>query len=65
MEKKEITAEEIHAQDTALRQDLDDALAYCMKCGICQAVCPVYKEVRLETAVARGKISLMQAVLHG
>ena len=65
MEKKEITAEEIHAQDTALRQDLDDALANCMKCGNCQAVCPIYKEVRLETAVARGKISLMQAVLHG
>lgn len=65
MEKKEVTAEEIHAQDTALRQDLDDALANCMKCGNCQAVCPIYKEIHLETAVARGKISLMQAVLHG
>ena len=48
MEKKEITAEEIHAQDTALRQDLDDALANCMKCGNCQAVCPIYKEIHLD-----------------
>lgn len=30
----------------------------CMKCGNCQAACPIYKEIRLESAVARGKIHL-------
>ena len=37
----------------------------CMKCGNCQAVCPIYKETRQEVAVARGKISLVEFLLSG
>lgn len=62
---KELTREAINAHDATLLRDIDDALANCMKCGNCQAVCPVYRETRKEHSVARGKISLMQAVLTG
>ncbi|MCX7780533.1 MAG: (Fe-S)-binding protein [Negativicutes bacterium] len=48
-----------------LLADVEDAVANCMKCGNCQEVCPIYKEVRIEPAVARGKIALMEAVLNG
>ena len=36
-----------------------------MKCGNCQAVCPLYKATREEPLVARGKIRLAEAVLRG
>ena len=42
-----------------------DELRKCMKCGNCQAVCPIYKETRQEVAVARGKISLAEYILSG
>jgi len=45
--------------------DLRDEIATCMRCGFCQAVCPVYKEVRREPAVARGKVALAEALLRG
>ncbi|WP_027718664.1 (Fe-S)-binding protein [Desulfovirgula thermocuniculi] len=37
----------------------------CMKCGNCQAACPIYKELRLEPAVARGKIHLAGMLAGG
>ncbi|MEW6663108.1 MAG: (Fe-S)-binding protein [Bacillota bacterium] len=37
----------------------------CMKCGNCQAVCPIYKEDFREASVARGKIMLADALLKG
>jgi glycolate oxidase iron-sulfur subunit len=37
----------------------------CMKCGFCSFFCPVYQEVREETAVARGKNYLAKLVLKG
>lgn len=37
----------------------------CMKCGNCQAVCPIYKEVLGESGVARGKIQLAKDLLEG
>ncbi len=37
----------------------------CMKCGNCQAVCPLFAETRDEGAVARGKIHLAADVLEG
>ena len=45
----------------ALRADIDA----CMRCGNCQAVCPVYHQVRREPAVARGKVVIAQALLNG
>ena len=41
-------------------QQLDDRLVACMKCGMCQAVCPVFAETLQEGDVTRGKITLLQ-----
>ncbi|SCM80673.1 conserved hypothetical protein [uncultured Sporomusa sp.] len=62
---KSVTAQAINAQDKELLADIQDALANCMKCGNCMEVCPIYKELGTETAVARGKLALMEAVLSG
>lgn len=40
-------------------------MAKCMKCGNCQAVCPLYKETLREAAVARGKVQLAYSYLKG
>ncbi len=37
---KQITASDINAQDKELLNDLQDALANCMKCGNCMAFMP-------------------------
>lgn len=65
MAENKLTAEAMNSHDATLLRDLDDALANCMKCGNCQAGCPIYRETKKEFSVARGKISLMQAVLSG
>jgi len=46
-------------------EDIQDALAKCMKCGNCMAVCPVYQTEKQEAAYARGKLSIAEAVLKG
>ena len=43
-----------------LMRQLDDQLATCMRCGMCQAVCPLYAETGREAQVARGKIALLE-----
>ena len=52
-------------KDKELLRDINDAISNCMKCGNCMEVCPIYKELKTESAVARGKLSLMEAVLNG
>lgn len=42
-----------------------DAVYRCVKCGACQAVCPTYQATGDEARVARGRISLLEAVLDG
>lgn len=37
----------------------------CVKCGACRATCPVFKTENREGGVARGKISLAQAMMDG
>ncbi len=37
----------------------------CIRCGLCSAVCPVYRESLLETDAPRGRIALVRAVLEG
>jgi glycolate oxidase iron-sulfur subunit len=44
---------------------VEEEMHKCMKCGNCQAVCPIYKETKKESSVARGKIQLAYAVLKG
>lgn len=51
-----------HWDDLAV---VEEEMARCMKCGNCQAVCPLYKETLREAAVARGKIQLAYAYLKG
>lgn len=42
---------------------VQDEIKKCIKCGNCQAVCPVFGETRTESGVARGKIRLANAIL--
>ena len=44
--------------------EMDDALVSCMKCGFCQAFCPVFSETGEEGDVTRGKISLLENLAH-
>ncbi len=45
-------------------QELDDMMVACMKCGMCQAVCPVFAETMKEADVTRGKIALLENLAH-
>ena len=42
-----------------------DEVSRCVRCGSCQAVCPTYAVTGDESMVARGKLSLIEAVLDG
>jgi len=41
------------------------ALDACTKCGFCMSACPVYREQKIESSVARGKIMLVRALREG
>ncbi len=43
---------------------LDDRLIACMKCGNCQAVCPMFGASGMEADVARGKLALIDNLAH-
>ncbi len=45
--------------------ELEREVIRCIKCGACQSVCPVFRELRAESTVARGKINLIRAVIRG
>jgi glycolate oxidase iron-sulfur subunit len=45
-----------------LVKELDDQLAVCMRCGLCQSVCPLYAQTGRETDVARGKLALLDGL---
>ncbi|MEW6662529.1 MAG: (Fe-S)-binding protein [Bacillota bacterium] len=36
----------------------------CSKCGVCRSVCPVFAQLNHETLVARGKMTLIEALLQ-
>jgi glycolate oxidase iron-sulfur subunit len=55
------TVASVYDELTLLRSELDK----CMKCGNCMAVCPVYGTDKLEAGVARGKVSVTEAILAG
>jgi glycolate oxidase iron-sulfur subunit len=55
--------EDLH-QLAKMLQELDDQMVACMKCGMCQAVCPVFSETMKEGDVARGKIALLENLSH-
>ena len=54
MEKKEVFGENTR-----------ENIYHCIKCGLCIAHCPVYKEVLLEEATPRGKVQLSRYLSEG
>lgn len=42
-----------------------DKVLQCMKCGFCMYFCPVYREIRTEPIVARGRNVLARELLEG
>ena len=46
-------------------EDFKDDINKCSKCGLCQSVCPVYKETGNDCAVSRGKFVMLDGVLKG
>ncbi len=47
-----------------LMRDLEEQLVVCMRCGMCQSVCPLYAETGREADVARGKLALLNGLLQ-
>ena len=45
--------------------DFKTEINKCSKCGLCQSVCPVYKETGNDCAVSRGKFVMLDGVLKG
>jgi len=43
-------------------QELDDLLTRCMRCGMCQAQCPVFARTGQEADVTRGKLALLSGL---
>lgn len=43
---------------------LDDKITDCMRCGMCQAVCPMFGATGQEGDVARGKLFLINSLAH-
>ena len=48
---------------TELMKELEDRLAVCMRCGMCQAVCPLFEQTGREADVARGKLALLDGLM--
>ncbi|MGQ9603470.1 MAG: (Fe-S)-binding protein [bacterium] len=46
-------------------RSIEDQIERCLKCGLCRSVCPIFAEVLDESACARGKIALAEALLDG
>lgn len=49
---------------TELMRELENQLTVCMRCGMCQAVCPLFAETGREGDVARGKLALLDGLLQ-
>ena len=46
-----------------LIRELEDQLVVCMRCGMCQAVCPLFEQTGREADVARGKLALLDGLM--
>jgi len=44
-------------------QQLEEQLVVCMRCGMCQSVCPLYASTGREADVARGKLALLDGLM--
>ncbi|MBF0202114.1 MAG: (Fe-S)-binding protein [Desulfamplus sp.] len=43
-------------------KELEDQLVVCIRCGMCQSVCPLFDRTRREADVARGKLALLDGL---
>jgi len=46
-------------------KDLESEAIRCSRCGACQQVCPVFRELGTEASAARGKIALIRCASQG
>lgn len=46
-------------------EEYEKELKTCSKCGLCQSVCPIYKETGIETVVSRGKFNMLLGLIKG
>ena len=53
------------AKPTNIQAPAEDDYVYCIRCGLCLAVCPTYREYLTETASPRGRVALTRAALEG
>jgi glycolate oxidase iron-sulfur subunit len=47
-----------------LMRDIEGQLKVCMRCGMCQAYCPLFAETGREADVARGKLALLDGLVQ-
>jgi len=45
-------------------RELEEQLVTCMKCGMCQSVCPLFEQTHKEADVARGKLVLLESLMN-
>ncbi len=50
---------------TSLEKPAEEAYLNCIRCGLCLAVCPTYREYLKETASPRGRVALARKGLDG
>ena len=48
-----------------LQRPLENEYLNCIRCGLCLAVCPTYREILTETASPRGRVALARKGLEG
>lgn len=46
-------------------KDYQEEIHTCSKCGLCQSVCPVYRQTGNDCSVSRGKFILLNGVIKG
>lgn len=50
---------------TVFSENTKENIYHCIKCGLCMAHCPVYKELLVESATPRGKVQLSRQLSEG
>ncbi len=52
-------------RDLAKRlKELEEKISVCVRCGMCQSVCPLFDQTGKEADVARGKIALLNGLME-
>ncbi|MCK5542581.1 MAG: (Fe-S)-binding protein [Desulfobacterales bacterium] len=47
-----------------LVKELEDQFVVCIRCGMCQSVCPLFEQTKKEADVARGKLALLDGLMN-